>query len=609
MHSMNIDVNDAPGLQPSPHTFHIPVMGTGFTIDTPLKVARYGISSVISLVDDVLIEQMRRYHSEREGEDFEAIPASADDCRARRITAYLDLMDRVVKRQVEELRATPFVPDSPITYYYELLPESPLKASYQKMLSTDDAAEREKLQDELRRRVVAGSIDANIMVKIDRRPIFRDRASTPEDGDALSALRGFARSTVRSSIVFSAGMNAPLYTYTGKFPDFLPDADGVLKKKIVLKVSDFRSAVTQSKFLARNGLWVSEYRIESGLNCGGHAFSAQGQLMGLVLEEFRQSRHELAALMLPLYAEALRERKLQAPSDPPPTRVTVQGGIGTFEEDRLLRERYQVDGTGWGTPFLLVPEVTNVDEEHLQKLLRATDEDVFLSEASPLHIPFWNLRESGSEIARRSRIEQGRPGSSCVKGYARLYNTEFTEVPVCEASREYQSAKLVALESDDLTDEQRAAAIESVLAKACLCHDLAGGATGTYGIDNEATTAVCSGPNIVNFSRIVKLAEMVGHIYGRASLLSGAQRPHMFIRELDLYVDYLDKEFDRCARGIEKRPGKYFAEFRENLLKGIGHYREVAEHIAGEQRQAFLSALQCFQDAIEGLLPEPAMAT
>ena len=35
------------------HTFHIPVMGTGFTIDTPLKVARYGIASVVSLVDDL----------------------------------------------------------------------------------------------------------------------------------------------------------------------------------------------------------------------------------------------------------------------------------------------------------------------------------------------------------------------------------------------------------------------------------------------------------------------------------------------------------------------------------------------------------------------------
>ena len=37
------------------HSFHIPVMGLGFTIDTPLKVAHYGIDSVISIVDDDLI--------------------------------------------------------------------------------------------------------------------------------------------------------------------------------------------------------------------------------------------------------------------------------------------------------------------------------------------------------------------------------------------------------------------------------------------------------------------------------------------------------------------------------------------------------------------------
>ncbi len=39
----------------SAHTFHVPILGIGFTIDTPLKVGRYGISSVISLVDDDFI--------------------------------------------------------------------------------------------------------------------------------------------------------------------------------------------------------------------------------------------------------------------------------------------------------------------------------------------------------------------------------------------------------------------------------------------------------------------------------------------------------------------------------------------------------------------------
>ena len=97
------------------HTFHIPVMGTGFTIGTPLKVARYGISSVISLVDDALIEQMRQRISEEAGEEFTPIGAREDDARARRITAYLDLLDRQVTRQVARLRASVFETGSEIT--------------------------------------------------------------------------------------------------------------------------------------------------------------------------------------------------------------------------------------------------------------------------------------------------------------------------------------------------------------------------------------------------------------------------------------------------------------------------------------------------------------
>ncbi len=58
----------------------------------------------------------------------------------------------------------------------------------------------------------------------------------------------------------------------------------------MLKVSDFHSAAVQGKFLAKRGLWVSEFRIESGLNCGGHAFATKGQLLGPILEEFQQKR-------------------------------------------------------------------------------------------------------------------------------------------------------------------------------------------------------------------------------------------------------------------------------------------------------------------------------
>ena len=54
-------------------------------------------------------------------------------------------------------------------------------------------------------------------------------------------------------------MNPRLYGYIAHFDDFFPDANGYIKKKIILKVSDYRSAIIQGKFLAKKGLWISEY--------------------------------------------------------------------------------------------------------------------------------------------------------------------------------------------------------------------------------------------------------------------------------------------------------------------------------------------------------------
>ena len=71
------------------HTFHIPVMGLGYTIDSPAKVARYGISSVISIIEDHLIERMRELHSKNSGEEFVPITVNETDYRAKRIREYL----------------------------------------------------------------------------------------------------------------------------------------------------------------------------------------------------------------------------------------------------------------------------------------------------------------------------------------------------------------------------------------------------------------------------------------------------------------------------------------------------------------------------------------
>src|SRR5437868_11017520 len=92
------------------HTFHIPVMGTGFSIDTPIKVAKYGIHSVISLVDDTLIEQMRKFYSHKYEQPYTPITKYDEDFCARRITAYLDLVKWVVETEFEKVRNSEFKP-------------------------------------------------------------------------------------------------------------------------------------------------------------------------------------------------------------------------------------------------------------------------------------------------------------------------------------------------------------------------------------------------------------------------------------------------------------------------------------------------------------------
>ena len=580
------------------HSFHIPVMGTGFTIDTPLRVAKYGISSVIPLVDDVLVEQVRKFHCEKHGEPYEEISSREQDGRALRITAYLNLVDRLVRPQVAELQASPFEEGSEITRYFEMLPETPLKRAYDEMLAATDPEAKARMQEDLRQRAVPGSIDVNIMTKLDRDVYWDGKKLPAEFADAMAALRGFANSTLNSSVVFSAGINQRLYTYAATFDDFFPDDSGELKKKIILKVSDYRSASIQGRFLAKRGLWVSEYRIESGLNCGGHAFATDGYLLGPVLEEFKEKRQELIETLHATYSKALAGSAWSANNEPHEVAITVQGGIATALEDEFLLRYYKVDRTGWGTPFLLVPEVTNVDNAHLEKLVAAKDEDVYLSDSSPLGIPFWNLRTSASEETRRQHIREGKPGSVCLKGAARL-NTEFTEIPICPSSRVYVKRKLEHLPEEGLSAEQLAAVKESVLRKSCICHDLGGGTALKYDIDPGATPSICCGPSILDFTKISTLEEMVAHIYGRLSLITNTERPHMFIKELMLYIDHLREETKNFRLELSFRTPAYFSKFKKNLLAGIEYYHRLAGQFIEEQRKQFLADLKVLQDEIE----------
>jgi len=587
------------------HSVHIPVMGTGFSIDTPVKVAHYGIHSVISLVDDVLIEQMRKFYCEKEGEPYTPITKYDEDHRARRITAYLDLVNRIVQRQFAAVKASAFEPGTEITKYFELLDDaSALRKKYGQMLATHNPLLKMKLQKELRDDMRPGDINVNIMTKVDR-DNYDEKGNklAPEFSDALSALRGYAQSGLQSAIVFSAGINRRLYSYVENFKDFYADATGHIQKKIILKVSDFRSSFIQGKFFAQKGLWISEYRIESGLNCGGHAFASDGYLMGPIMEEFRVKRQELIDQLHTAYNKALGLKGMAIFAHPHPVKVTAQGGIGTRKEDVFLREHYELNGTGWATPFLLCPEATNVDDVTLQKLSQATEKDLYLSDVSPLGVPFNNLRNSLSDAEKESKVFRGRAGSACPKSYL-VSNTEFTPQPICTASRQYQKLKIGQLNNLGLDPEEYKIHFDRIVAKACICHDL--GETAI--VKNQIQTrvpgfpAICPGPNLAYFSRIVTLREMVDHIYGRLDLITHPSRPNMFIKELGMYIDYLRKDIEKSMDNLNDHKIKYFTEFKNNLLEGITYYRGLFPKMASESEEFRDKALAELEEHRQRLL-------
>ncbi len=562
------------------HSFHIPVMGIGFTIDTPIKVAQYGISSVISIVDDILLEKMREFYANSIGESFNSISDKTEDFRAKRVTAYLNLVDKIVKDKFDNLKNSLVEKGSEIEKYMDLLPD--LSGVKQKFLELSKQGNIKELKDWLNEHLTPGSIDVNIMTKLDKVNYANGEELPTMYNDAHAALRGFANSTLHSSVVLSAGMNPRLYGYIEQFEDFYPNEEtGEIKKKVILKVSDYRSALIQGKFLAKKGIWVSEYRIESGLNCGGHAFATDGFLMGPILEEFKNNRQELIDATFDTYTKMLKAKERFSPEQAPEIKITAQGGVGTAEEHKFLLDYYNIDCVGWGTPFLLVPEVTTVDKHTLTLLVDAKEEDLYLSNISPLGVPFNSLRGNTKDIEKLQWIAKGKPGSSCPKKYL-VSNTEFTKRAICSASRQFQALKIKELKRQDLNEEAYTKAYDKIVDKSCICVGLGTSALMNNKIDTKVegeTVSICPGPNMAYFSQVVSPDQMIGHIYGKNNIMERTDRPNMYVKELVMYLDYLRNRISEEVTPIVPKQMRYFTKFKNNLVDGINYYKHLFSEI------------------------------
>ncbi|MFC1514004.1 hypothetical protein ACFL5P_03230, partial [candidate division KSB1 bacterium] len=294
---------------------------------------------------------------------------------------------------------------------------------------------------------------------------------------------------------------------------------------------------------------------------------------------FKEKKNQLSSMFQPFVQRYYEKMGWDYPEDKKTDPlVTVQGGLGTSGERLRLTKDFKMDMTGWASPFLLVPEVTAVDSSTRELLQKSKAEDFYISDVSPLGVPFNNLRNSGSEIYTKERANTGKPGSPCPKGYLML-NTEFSGKPLCTASSKYQRRKLDEIGRDPELNGKAGAVREDIINKSCICHHLGNAALISLGLIDEkkAPQSICPGPNTAWFKGTYSLKEMVDHIYGRTGTIVPNERPHVFANEVVMYVDYFKKLIDRGVKTVKDI--EYLKTFKENLEKGMDYCLEISKKL------------------------------
>ena len=163
------------------------------------------------------------------------------------------------------------------------------------------------------------------------------------------------------------------------------------------------------------------------------------------------------------------------------------------------------------------------------------------------------------------------------KGFLK-FNTEYTEKPICTSSRQYQTIKLKELADLNLSKDEYQKTYDGIIERECLCVGLGISTIKSKKVEVKPTDAVtiCPGPNLAYFSKISSLKEMVDHIYGRLNLLDNRPRPHMFLKELNMYLDIFKERIESFLKNSDDQKEKrQLIKYQKNLFDGINYYKEL----------------------------------
>ncbi|MBT6809002.1 MAG: hypothetical protein HOA52_05910 [Flavobacteriales bacterium] len=221
----------------------------------------------------------------------------------------------------------------------------------------------------------------------------------------------------------------------------------------------------------------------------------------------------------------------------------------------------------------------------------AKEKDLYLSNVSPLGVPFNNLRNSSKDVEKFQKIEEGKPGSPCPRKFLAL-SDEYGTQGVCTASRLFQKNKIEEKGiSDQITD------------KACLCMGLAATAVINYGVETRESkgVSICPGPNMAYFDKELSLKDMSYHIYHDDNGIVREDRPNMFINELNMYLTYLSKKIEEHKVDWGRRSDRYLNTFSENMNNGISYYNKMFNSIGSTFSGVKDTANKSLNEAMESM--------
>ena len=78
-----------------------------------------------------------------------------------------------------------------------------------------------------------------------------------------------------------------------------------------------------------------------------------------------------------------------------------------------------------------------------------------------------------------------------------------------------------------------------------------------------------------------------------------AQRPHVFVAELGMYVNHLKEQLTETAgKLLDKKRQKYFDEYYKNLMNGIDYYRHLTD-VAKNSKDKFIQAIEAAEHELK----------